>query len=447
MEGVRTLPNWLEMQPLAASPPIDNMGGVNATVCGTTSGGPKGFAVEAVRRGDSADYFYRLALDTLQVSVKGSWANTDAGLILLDKRRRAEAFQAVGFGQEKYAAPDGRELIVHPHGGRPAYQVLMRDGDGLEVRALPSGPSMPGFILRFGARWCVENSVSELGAWVDSFVRSAGFLPAKVMLSEVHVRCDTPVPFTEADLKGMRGAGTRHGRFNTHHYLGRLSGIDNLGGKKNVKFVIYDKRLEQTQKEGALWPSVWASFGISPDTDIWRAEARWGRKGLLIVGLDELSQLTDAAIRMLWHRFASEYILFVQDPDKRTSRTVPTENWARMQACGQMMETQPVKASLGVTATQLIKQATGCIAKAMAVAGMGHAKAELDAVIAETVAAADTRFSEERAGYIKGLLKDILERYPDEAFSSARAVKGEIESLIDLALSRKALAQPFNPAL
>ncbi len=249
----------------------------------------------------------------------------------------------------------------------------------------------------------------------------------------------------------MRGLSTRNGRFNAHINQGVLSGIDNLGGKKHIKFCIYDKRLEQSQKEAVLWPAIWRSYGIPADSPIWRVEARWDRKALTYFGLDALSDLHDGSIRGLWHFFATRYLIFVSDADKRTDRNTPSPSWARMQACGEMMERHPVRAKVQVTATQLIKQATGCIAKAMAVAGLGHAQAEMADVIQQAMLVGEERFKEQRMSYIRLFLQNILERYPDEAFASARAVKGEIESLIDRALDRKALALPFgkdtlNPA-
>ncbi len=187
--------------PQAASPPSDNMGVNNATPLAG-----KGYGLQEVRRcGTPEEYFYRLALDTLQVTLKGVWRNRDGAVSLLEKRRAAEAHKAVGFGKAFVEAPDGRRLTVFPHGGRPSYQVLMRDGDGLEVRALPHG-KMPSFIIRYGARDCVENTIAELEQWGVEFAASLGFEVEKTQLSEAHIRCDTPVPFVEADQEANAGA-------------------------------------------------------------------------------------------------------------------------------------------------------------------------------------------------------------------------------------------------
>lgn len=319
----------------------------------------------------------------------------------------------------------------------------MRDGDGLEVRALPKG-RMPAFIFRFGARWCVEHPIEALEAWTKSFVEDLGFASEKIQLSETHVRCDAPTPFTEADLERMRGVGTRNGSFNTHRYQGAISGINNLGGRKPIKFVIYDKRLEQTQKESVLWPAVWSSFGIAPDSPIWRVEARWNRKALTTLGLDKLSDLNEQTIRGLWYLFTSKYLLFVEDASVRTARTEPLQKWAKIQACGEMMETKPISAKVQVSATRLLKQATGCIAKAMAVAGIGYSEQEMERVIEEAVLVGEERFKEHRKEYLRLFLKNALDNAPEEAFASAQAVRGEIKSLISKSTQRKLVAKPFT---
>jgi len=421
------------------------MGVDNATACGipATMRGPSGYAVSTLRRGRPEDYFHRLALDTLQVTVKGHFRNLEDARALLAKRKQAECSAMLGPTPVLHTAHDGHRLHVLPHGGRPAYQLLMRDGDGMEIRAFPTS-NMPAFIVRFGARWCVERSVVELGEWVAAFVRSVGFEPHTVALSEVHIRCDVPDVFTEADVKGMRGIGTRNGRFNTHVHLNRLSGVDNLGGKKSIKFVLYDKRLEQTIKQGVLWPSVWHSYGIPITSPIWRIEARWDRKSLQAVGLDALHDLDERRIKGLWHLFASRYLLFVEEEDKRTDRATVLPKWAAVQACGELMATAPIASTVDVTPSQLLKQATGCIAKAMAVSGLAHAKTEIEAVVAQAIEAAQDKLRGERVKYVRKLLLDVVERYPDDAFSSVRVVSGEIKDAMAEALSRKVFARPYT---
>lgn len=414
--------------------------GVNSA---TSRGGP-GFGLHGVEcLGEPEDYFYRLALDTLQIALKGHWLSHEGARHLVELRRQAELFKHIGIGKAAYKGPGERELTVFPHGGRPSYQVLLRDGDGLEIRALPSG-DMPTFIFRFGARWCLENSIIELGAWACDFARAAGFEPEKVQLSQADIRCDTPTPFVEADLKKMRGTGTRNGRFNTHTYQRRLSGFDNLGGSKQVKFVVYDKRLEQTQKQGVLWPAVWKGYCIDCEVPIWRIELRMKRKALTAHGLDAISDLSAKAIRGLWYLFSHRYLTFVSASKKRTDRAPVTRKWARVQACGEMMHTRPIVAQVDVSATQLIKQATGCIARAMAVAGKGYAEAELREVIEQAVLVGEERFKEQRTDYVRRMLQNLLEKYPDEAFASAQAVRGEIGDLIDRSISRRLPAKPFS---
>ncbi len=412
-------------------------------VYNATTSGQSGFAVSDVRQlGKPEDYFGCLALDTLQFSIKGRWAREDGALELLRKRKESEFANEQGFGSATFIAPDGHPLKVYPHGGRPTYQVVLRDGDGLEIRALPKG-TMPTFIFRFGARWCVENTTLEMGTWATELVGALGFETEKAQLSEAHIRCDVPTPFEQGDTERMRGLGTRKGSFNTHVYQGALSGINNLGGKKRIKFAIYDKRLEQQLKEAVLWPAVWKSYGITADSPIWRIEARWGREALLVCGLDYLGDLDAKAIRGLWHLFSSKYLTFVADAEMRTSRTEPLPKWKAVQKCGEVMEVAPVSANVDVTATQLIKQATGCIAKAMAVAGRGYARKEIEDVIAQAVLVPEERFNDQRPAYIGDLLQNVLEKCPDEVFAGAEIVKYEINERLGHALSKKALAEPF----
>ncbi len=289
-----------------------------------------------------------------------------------------------------------------------------------------------------------EHSISSLSEWTKEFVRAVGLEPQKLQLSEAHVRCDTPTPFTESDLKLMRGASTRHGSYNTHMHGGKLSGINNLGGSKHVKYCIYDKRLEQKQKEGAFWPAVWKSYAVPEDSPIWRVEARFDRKALTYFGLDALSDLNERTLPGLWHAFSSQYLLFVSRPGKRTDRSSVSRKWKKIQSCGAAMEARPIMARIGATSTQLVKQATGCIAKALAVSGNGHFEAVMQEVIGRAVTMGDERFSEGRRGYIGQMLKEVLSRCPEDAFTGARHIRAEIESLIETALSRRRLAEPFS---
>ena len=427
----------LPAQPV--SPVFGNTQGINDTRRGVT-----GYLVEEVAaRGGPEDYFYRIALDTLQVSVKGEWRNRDGAVALLEKRRAAEFIQQVGLGASTYGTPDGRKLTVYPHGARPSYNVLLRDGDGLEIRAIPKG-KLPAFVFRFGARWCVENPLVDLGQWAVEFAQAAGFEPQKVQLSEAHIRCDCPTPFTESDLKLMRGAGTRHGRFNAHMHGGKLSGIDNLGGSKHIKFCIYDKRLEQKQKEGAFWPAVWKSYGIASDVPIWRVEARWDRKSLGSLGMDAFADLNEHTMRGLWYAFSTRYLSFVSRPGKRTDRSPVSRKWQKIQSCGKMMEARAVAAKIGATSTQLMKQAVGCVAKALAVSGNGYAESVMQELIDHAVRQGHAQFQAGRTEYLGRMLKDILDRFPADAFMSAEHMRVEIENLIASVLDKKALAQPFD---
>jgi hypothetical protein len=421
-------------------PPYDNMG-VNSA----TSGGYTALTVpaKAALLGPE-DYFYRLALDTLQVSVRGHWRREAAAAALLAKRRDAERYRLIGSDKVLVEAPGGRMLEVLPHGGRPSYQLLMRDADSLEVRALPSG-KMPSFIFRFGARWCNEHSRSELAEWLLDFTGDLDFKAEKIQLSEVHIRCDSPIPFVQGDVKRMRGTGTRNGRFNTHYEKGRLSGIDNLGGKKQIKFVIYDKRLEQVQKQGLMWPAIWHRYGIDHETPIWRVEGRFCREVLTALGLDHLSDLTDEAIAGIWYRFTSRYLNFVSDAARRTDRTTPARKWAKIQTCGKLFEARPIAAEVDVTALHLFKQAAGCLAKAIAISGTGSVEAEMERLLDHAVIAGMNRFEERHEEYVQQMAETILQRTTEPALPGADGIRDVLRGALRRALADRLPAQPFAP--
>jgi hypothetical protein len=388
------------------------------------------------------EYFYRLGLDTLQVSAQGTWFDPDGGSNLLRLRKDAEAKKAAGFGKATIDAPDGRELVVLPHGGRPSYQVLMRDGDGLEIRALP-GSKMPPFIFRFGARWCVENDVDTLGAWMACLMRSVGFEPEAIKLSEVHIRCDAPVAFTEQDVKHVRGTGTRNGRLNLHTQKGVLSGINNVGGQKPLKFSIYDKRLEQLDNPSVVWPAVWANHGIPADSPIWRTESRWNRKALNLAGLDNLTDLTPQRLAGLWSIFSRRFLMFVEDPGQRTDRTEILPKWAAIQACGAPVDAAPIRAGVDITSTQLVKQAAGCVARAVAVAGTGHARSEIIRALTHVAETGRARFDAEWRVYIKEALEEALDKLTLEGFPTVSSLRLDLAQWIEKSLDKKNLAQPF----
>jgi hypothetical protein len=433
-------PEWF-----ANLPPHDNMGvdSDKGEIRDKVTGGPSRVVVSPVRF-TPGEYFHKLGLDTLQVSVTGKWVDSAGGNTLLLLRQEAEYKSAFGTSEVGLLTHENKELKVFPHGGRPSYQVLLRDGDGLQVKALPSA-DMPAFVIRFGARWCVENSVQASAAWVDGFVRHLGFRPDRVQLSEVHIRCDVPEAFEKNDLDRMRGVGTRNGDFAAHHSGGKLSGINNLGGSKRINFCIYDKRREQQQrKDKVLWPAIWQTYGIPEESEIWRIEARWKRNALKAEGLDQLDELTEEAIQGLWYRFASDYLIIVRDSaDKRTDRAEVCPRWASIQACGSLMQRTPIEAKVNASEMQLTKQAAGCLASAIARSGLGTLGDLMDDLIAKAVVKAE----ENAKGSYLERIGPVLDKWIGDLSERMAATAGlemELRAAFEKAITRRALACDFS---
>lgn len=440
-----------------ALPPSDFMGVNNATVVASREA-LSNVAPPTGTRADDApscalsgldkplktpdDYFYRLGVDTLQFSISGQWRTSEKASRLRSLREQAKLNELIGIGVAKFDAPDGTELQVFKHGARPCYDVLMRDANGLEIRALPSGShTTPSFVFRFGARWCVENTIVELGEWALHFVREHGFLPERVTPSELHIRCDTPTKFLQRDVDRLRGNGTRNGQFNTYHVLRKLTGFDNLGGKKPFKFSIYNKRYEQ--REGLFWPAVWKDYQIPQDAIIWRVEGRWRREALRKFGIEKLSNLTEERLAGLWHWFTNSYLVFIQDPSKRTTRAGVTRKWKKVQACGTLMEVAPVVNKVDVTGTRLYKQAAGCMARLLATSGMGRIDSEVGQLLHDVMTVAEDRFSERRKAYIAQALSHFLAM--DRArFAESEALREELRTVLKQVLSGRVVANPIG---
>ena len=134
--------------------------------------------------------------------------------------------------------------------------------------------------------------------------------------------------------------------------------------------MIYDKREEVRHHGKLLWPVVWSQHQIPSDSPVWRIEARWTRKSLLALGLDDAEDLTDRAVAALWQWFTRQYLYFVSDPSKRTARTRITRKWTKIQKVLETVAPLPPIEGEEVVPEQLIKQAAGCLAAALARAGI-----------------------------------------------------------------------------
>lgn len=351
-------------------PPYDNMGVNSDRTYAGKSEEIQGFTGEE----NPKRYFHRLALDTLQVAVEAEIAEPERFAGLMDARRRAEGGKVLG-AMVREECHDGTKVEVKPHGGRPCYEVLAIGPDGLNIKCVPSenAPgSMPAFIIRFGARWCLEKSYGQLVLWASQFVEHWGCSVQEMKLSEVHIRCDVDTAFVDRDLKRVRGTGMRNAKLNTHRVQGRLTGMHNLGGKKPFKFNIYDKRRQVQEKNLGMWKLAWNRYGIDGKTPIWRIEGRWSREALVKLGVDTVDDLTPHAIAALWTWFTRQYLHFVKDPKVRTDRTGPTRKWKKVQEVTEVAEPLPPPEKLPARPDRLRVQAIGCLASMLARSGLGH---------------------------------------------------------------------------
>lgn len=419
----------------SVDPRAGNTGVDSATVSGY-------LPVEVKRAGQPSDYYYRLALDTLQVSIKGEWKGRSMVKRLLEHRRDAESRQALGFKGKHIKDHNGRSLVVYPMGARPSYQVLMRGPGGLEVRLIAK-TDMPPVMIRFGARWCIQLTLDQIREWVINFAEHVGLEVSEVNLSEVHVRCDVPTPFPNLSTDLLRGTCTRGATLTEHKGAKGLETLHNQGGKKPFKFVIYDKRAEQAVRERALWPTVWASSGIPADSPIWRVEGKWKREALQDRGLFRLSDLSERTIAGLWHHFTTEKLIVISNPsDKRTSRLEPHPQWKKIQACGQLMVTPKLNAKLRVDGTQLMKQAGGCVAGVLAEIGMGNYEQEVDEMIERAVLDGLERFDAELKTYLLRATEAMLCRFLEHEHHPEMLVN-EIREVVLAALDKRIIEEPY----
>jgi len=345
------------------TPRRDNIGGNNIGGNSATSESFVGWEFWNIGEPKTPEeYFHRLALDMLLVSVWGYWLDDVSFVRFDDLRLLAKSRWDASKTRTIVKAPDGRELEFRPHGARGGYKALLRGGDPLEIRVLGQ-PNRAPFMFRFGARWFLEHSIEEIELWIIAFLESIGFTPEEINLSEVHIRCDVPCPFYQADISRRRGAGTRNGNVKAHFGKNGFSGISNVGAKRGFKYSIYDKRLEQEKKTSMLWPAVWHYHQIPESVPIWRVEGRWKLEQLRKLGLSSISDLTPAAMKNLWFDFTSRCLVFSGDKDKRLSRCKPTRAWAKVQSCGKFYETSPIEVKVRGSTSQLAKVAVGVLAR------------------------------------------------------------------------------------
>lgn len=360
--------------------PNDNMGGDSDTGSGAKcveSHALRGYKKLYQENGgepqeEPRGYFHRLAIDTVQFAVEASVLDEEVSSLLWRGRKAAEKLQQRGAeGTLKVAAHDGTALQVYPHGGRGGYGVLMRGTGGLEIRACPSEKmsNMPQILVLFGAEWCLKKSYADLVEWTKGLAEYFGYEMEALKLSRLEVRCDVPERFVELDRKRMRGTGTRNAKVTAHFHGDDFCGLNNQGGKKPFKFSIYDKRRQVREERKQIWQTVWNSYGIEEDTPIWRVEAKWNRDGLKERGIDQAEDLTYRSLTGLWSWFTRQYLILVSDPSKRTDRTKPTRRWSRVQDVTEVMEPMPPIERAPARPDDLIKQAEGCIASALANSG------------------------------------------------------------------------------
>jgi hypothetical protein len=353
---------------------------------------PTGFVYRDVQIvGTPGDYFEHIALDTFQVSVRGGWLVEDGSTILLDLKEAAELAKA-DKGTHVIQGPNGVDLVVYPHGARPTYRVLLRSPDGIEIRALPEKAGMPTFLIRFGARECVEWTLQAIGLWIHDLLEGWGFAIESIHLSEVHLRRDDPEPFTETDQPWMRGHATRNGKVTIHHAIrrGRLTvqTITNIGGQKVMSFALYDKRAEQKDRQGVFWPAVWKAYQISDECPIWRAEFRFKRKKLLELGFDRFEELGTAAFLKLWYYATEKHLSFVQEDADRPGHERATKRWCRLAEGGLPFKPVPIRFRVGVEDSMLFKQVKGTLARLVERAGLTILR-DIDRVVVAAIRGAE----------------------------------------------------------
>jgi len=393
------------------------------------------------------EYFYHLALDLLQVSVWGDWLDGESFLAFEDRRDSAKWKWQSSKTRTLVKTPDGRELAFLPHGARGGYRALLRGGDPLEIRALGQRNRAP-FSFRFGARWCLEQTVEEIEVWIMAFLGSIGYVPEEINLSEVHVRCDVPRPFYQADISRRRGAGTRNSNVKAHFGKNGFSGISNVGMKKGFKYSIYDKRLQQEQKKASLlWPAIWNHYQIPENVPIWRVEGRWKLKQLRRLGLLSISHLTPGAVENLWHDFTTRYLVFSGDTDKRLSRCKPTRAWAKIQSCGKHHDTSPIEVKVDGSTSKLAQVAVGVIARLVREMGISADEEILhelmrDILIAGLKVEPGNLFEDETE--LRRLVKQAFERRPDLSRGLGEDVERALVSQIAYQVKTRPSARPYT---
>lgn len=427
------------------SPHHDNMGGDTAKSPGTVTG-YRFYDVEPAGAPD--DYYYDLVIDAAQVATLGEWESREAAAEMYNWRTLAEQAKKLGLPLPRFVCADGVELDVYPHGGKAGYHVLMKAFEQPEVRVVPHMVGLPTFLIRFGAKWCLERSLEEIELWIRKTCSTVGFRVEKVVLSEVHIRCDVPTPFGEADLKKMRGLGTRGGNHSVYYTDGELSTITNIGGKKSITYSIYNKRVEQKRKRGTLWPGVWIAYSIPADSPVWRVEARFRSERLRHLGVYLLSDLDHEALEHLWHDFSSRYLKFVENPSKRSDRAGVDSKWLQIAASGARHDKPPIKFKTNASLSHGIKTAAGHVRREMkkirVVATKGAIIKMVDDVL-DQVTDKNQQVARLSQGEILKYVQQRLDALSDESFTEEKSWKKWLETELEqkLGLSKPEDRQSF----
>lgn len=361
--------NGLPLLDSKANPQCDNMGVINDNLA--LSG--YRFQEDNEQIGYPADYFHKIGIDTLQLSIDCDPIHKDALPNLLALRTLSEKMQVSGGRNVRLYSHLGEEFDVFPHGAKPAYQILMRSGDEEHVRAFSTIKNMPDFIIRFGARRCNELNREQIKMWTIAFLEHLGFRVKQIKLSELHLRVDIPYSFSRRDFEGVSGTGTRNSKVAAiYHPLRpeKIEDFSNRGG--NPKFVvdIYDKRLEQHESKKPFWRLIWGAYVIPESTPITRVEFRARRDTLRSYGLEVFDDLTDDAIRGIWFDATTDYFYISLDPTQRHDRVQLHPEWAKVAACGKVYIPRKVIGKTGIAPHRLLQSSAGSAGSYIAAQGI-----------------------------------------------------------------------------
>ncbi|MFC2066512.1 hypothetical protein ACFLUO_05575 [Chloroflexota bacterium] len=279
----------------------------------------------------------------------------------------------------------GEKFYLLGHGSYFGYNYLLKNGD-IELQIMPDargGKPSPElrvvfrseFLWREGEVNAYNKVIDYVNQWADiEYCQS----------SRVDPCVDLAMPYPDIDVKNqvvsrIRKKGLYHGG----EFFNAMNDEGMTFGRKGMYHIrLYDKLRQIREKHLSHMIPVWKAHGWDGESPVTRLEGELRRDGGLTLFDKEMTFETYLKLRAdIWHRMTHNYLRIIQvGSATRRENCKPIDWWQDFQSCsalfGERLGVLPYR-QLRPEWQPLVKQASGCIASALArlAANVGEANA------------------------------------------------------------------------